>query len=60
VITAWALDLPSEHPTHLDMIDEYLDGYDFVVTITDIVPRKTGNGNRVRVKATFDKDVGTA
>ena len=32
-ITAWALSLPSGHPTH-GTIDDYLDGYDFVVTIT--------------------------
>jgi hypothetical protein len=58
-VTAGALDLPSGHPTHPGTIDEYLDGYDFLVTITNIVLGKNGKIDW-RIKAFFNKDVRTA
>jgi len=35
-ITAWALNLSAGHPTRHGTIGEFLNGYDFLVTITKI------------------------
>ena len=35
-ITAWALDLSAGHPTRYGTIGEFMNGYDFLVTITKI------------------------
>jgi hypothetical protein len=35
-VTAWALDLSAGHPTRHGTIGEFLNGYDFLVTITRI------------------------
>jgi hypothetical protein len=59
-ITAWALDLSSGHPTHPGTIDDYIDAYDFVVTVTDMSARGKGGRIECRVEAAFDKNVGTA
>ncbi len=59
-LTAWVLDLPSGHPTHPGTIDEYLNGYDFVVTLTKVAERGKEAQIDCRVEATFDKSIGTA
>jgi hypothetical protein len=55
VITAWALGLPSGHPTHTGTIGEWLGGYDFVVSITNI------SGPEIKCRVTAIPDAaGTA
>ena len=54
-ITAWALDLSAGHPTRQGTINEFLDGSDFLVTVTKVTDGKIS----VEVHATSES-VGSA
>ena len=55
-VTAWALDLSAGHPVYHGTINEYLNGYDFLVVITKIADGEIS----CQVNATPGEHTGTA